>query len=234
MSFNSTQHPPDMASAGAPDPGALAALLDGYAPLSPAPLSPEIQVFHARGLVEVWSAAERVARRIVSPPFWAFPWPGGTALARVVLDHPEWIAGRRVLDLGTGGGVAALAAARAGAVEVVANDQDPWALATAALAAERQGLALTPLLADLTADPRVAEGYDVVLCGDLSYERTVAPRIRAFLEHARSHGALVLAADAGRAYFDPQGLTLLAEYTLPVSRELEGVEERTARVYRLG
>lgn len=209
----------------------MAALLDRYAPLGPAPLCPELGVFHARELVEVWEAAERLVDGPLSPPFWAYPWPGGVGLARVVLDHGDWVRGLRVLDLGTGGGVSALAAARAGAREVVANDQDPWALATAGLAAERQGLRLTPLLADLTAEPASVDGFDVVLCGDLAYEKRVAPRIRALLDRARDRGARVLVADAGRAYFDPTGLTLLAEYTLPVPRDLEGVDERTARVY---
>lgn len=260
--------------APAPDSGALAILLDEYAPLGPAPLVPEVRVFQGRGLLELWGAAERLAGRAVPPPFWGYPWPGGIALARTVLDHPELVAGARVLDLGTGGGVAALAAKLAGAREVVANDRDPWAIATALLAAERQGLELTPLLADIAggadrgasrsgedggrggatddpddvARPRpVARGvrgggifagssaeYDVVLCGDLSYERSVAPKIRAFLERAYTAGALVLVADAGRAYFDPTGFTLLAEYVVPVPHDLEGARERTARVYRLG
>jgi len=245
----------------APDSSALAMLLDEYAPLGPAPLVPEVQVFQGRVLLELWGAAERLAGRTVPPPFWGYPWPGGIALARTVLDYPALVAGARVLDLGTGGGVAALAAKLAGAREVVANDQDPWAIATALLAAERQGLELTPLLADIASeleraggrsvdpsgDPNDAAGqaaggafagssgaYDVVLCGDLSYERSVAPKIRAFLERAHADGALVLAADGGRAYFDASGFTFLAEYVVPVPHDLEGATERTARVYRLG
>lgn len=279
----------DGAAAGAaasPDPAALAALLDEHAPLGPVPLVPEVQVFQGRVLLELWGAAERLAGRTLPPPFWGYPWPGGISLARTVLDRPELVAGARVLDLGTGGGVSALAAVVAGAREVVANDQDPWAIATALLAAERQGLALTPLLADLagggvelagagaptreavevkptgirsggggpaevvagaatgspTASPELAADQgrlaelgpvDVILCGDLSYERRVAPRIRALLERARVGGAVVLAADAGRAYFDATGFTLLAEYLVPVPRDLEGATERTARVYLL-
>lgn len=233
-----------------PDPLRLAALLDEYAPLGPAPLVPEVLVFQGRGVLEIWSAAERLAGTTLGPPFWAYPWPGGIALARLVLDRPELVAGARVLDLGTGGGVAALAAARAGAAAVTANDQDPWALTTARLAAERQGLELTMLLAELTAQLTAETGepgepgelgepsesvrrYDVVLCADLAYERRVAPRIRAFLEAARAGGARVLLADAGRAYFDDTGCTLQAEYTVPVPRDLEGADTRTARVFLL-
>lgn len=219
--------------AAVPPDARLSELLDAYAPFAPHPLVPEVSVFQARGLVEVWEAAERLAGGVVAPPFWAFAWPGGSALARTVLDHPEKVAGRRVLDLGTGGGVAALAAARAGAGEVVANDQDPWALATARLAAARQGLSLTFLPGDLTLVAEAAEAYDVVLCGDMAYERSVAPRIRAFLDRARAAGATVLVADAGRTYFDATGMRLLGAWTLSVPEDLEGVEERTARVYEM-
>jgi predicted nicotinamide N-methyase len=154
----------------------------------------------------------------------------------VVLDAPERVRDRRVLDLGTGGGLAALAAARAGAAEVVANDIDPWALATARLAAARQRLELSTLQADLTAEDGAAaelDAYDVVLCADLCYERRTAARLRALLERARRAGAEVLVADAGRTYFDPAGLVLLAAYDVAVPADVEGVDRRLARVYRL-
>lgn len=218
--------------AGVPPRAALAALLDEYAPLRPAPLCPELFAFQADGLVAVWEAAERLAGHAMPAPFWAYAWAGGSALARVLLDAPELVRGKRVLDLGTGGGVTAIAAARAGAEEVLANDVDPWATAIAELAAERQGLRVTPLLGDLTADPGHDVECDVVLCGDLAYERSATPRLRAWLDRARARGAMVLAADAGRAYFDPSGLELVAAFTIRVPRDLEGIEERTARVYR--
>lgn len=227
----------EIASGPAPAPAAaaLAELLCEHADFGPAPLVPEVSVFQGRVLLELWGAAERLAGRAVPPPFWGYPWPGGISLARTILDRPELVAGRRVLDLGAGGGVSSLAAVIAGAAEVIANDQDPWALVTAQLAAERQGLALATLLGDLAGGDDAGEGArcDVVLCGDLSYERSVAPKIRAFLERAREGGALVLAADAGRAYFDPTGFELLAEYLVPVPHDLEGATERRARVYRL-
>lgn len=208
-------------------------MLDEHAPFGAAPLCPELNVFQGRSLLGVWQAAEELAGRALPAPFWAYPWAAGCALARVVLDHPGLVRGRRVLDFGCGGGVTALAAARAGAAEVVANDVDPWALATLALAAARQGLRVTPLLADLTREARRAFDFDVVLCGDLAYERGEAAPQRALLHAARNAGARVLAADAERAYFDAVGLRFLAEFRVPVPRDLEGVEERLARVYEL-
>jgi predicted nicotinamide N-methyase len=221
----------------APDPGALARLLDEYTDFGPAPLVPEVRVFQGRVLLELWAAAERLAGRVMPPPYWAYPWPAGIALARLILDRPELVAGRRVLDLGTGGGITALASVLASAREVIANDQDPWAITTAGLAAARQDLELTLLQAELTTGfpgaPFVLGPDDLILCGDLYYERRVAPRIRAYLELARNSGVLVLAADAGRAYFDPTGFTLQSEIMVPVPRDLEGADERMARVYSL-
>lgn len=224
----------DPSDPGAPVPvpshAALAELLDAHAPLRPAPLCPELKVFRARQLIGIWEAAERLAGRPMPAPFWAYPWPGGAALARILLDRPFLARGRRVLDLGAGGGVSALAAAYAGAREVVANDIDPWAVGTARLAAERQGVHVTPLLGDLTEASDLPE-FDLLLCGDLAYERRSAPRLRAFLDRARRRGAAVMAADAGRAYFDADGLTHVAAFTVPVPQDLEGTERRTARVF---
>jgi predicted nicotinamide N-methyase len=231
---------PDAAAAGAgewpvagPRREALARLLDAHAPLTPAPLCPELQVFHARSLTQLWEAAELLAELPLPAPFWAYPWAGGSALARTILDRPELVRGRRVLDLGAGGGIATLAAARAGAAAAVANDQDPWAIATAALAAERQGLVIDTLLADLTRAPEATARFDVVLCGDLAYERRVAPRIRALLMGAAARGAEVLVADAGRTYFEAGGMAVVGSYVVGVPVDLEGVAERTATVYRV-
>lgn len=208
-------------------------MLDAHAPLQAVPLCPEIRVFHARALVEVWEAAEVLAGEPLPSPFWAYPWPAGCALARLILDDPSIVRGRRVLDIGCGGGVTALAAARAGATEVVANDVDPWALATVEIAAVRQDLPVRPLLADLTSDADSVAAFDVVLCSDLAYERSHASGQRALLRRCREGGARVLVADAERKYFAADGLRLLAEHRLPVPSDLEGVSHRTARVYEL-
>lgn len=211
----------------------LERLLDQYAPLAPVPLCPEIQAFQGSSLVQIWEAAEQIAGENLPAPFWAYPWAAGSALARVVLDHADAFVGRKVLDVGSGGGVSALAAAHADALRVVANDVDPWALAVARIAARRQRLYLDFLRQDLTEHPRHVTGYDIVLCSDLAYERRAAPKQRALLERARADGARVFVADAGRTYFEDRGLSLLAEYRLVVPQDLEGVGERVARVFEM-
>lgn len=210
----------------------LARLLREYAPLRPAPLCPELLVHHAHSLVDVWQAAEALAGATLPAPFWAYPWPGGSALARVILDDPVLVRGRNVIDFGAGGGVSALAAARAGGT-VTANDLDPWAVAVADHAAQAQGLHLQALAEDLCASPGLVDDYDVLLCSDLAYERSEAPRQRQVLERASRNGATVLIADAGRTYFDDAGMRLLATFEMDVPHDLEGVPRRTARVYRL-
>lgn len=209
----------------------LEALLDEHAPFQAAPLCPELRVFHAPSLVTVWEAAEALAGETLPSPFWAFAWPAGCALARTVLDHPQLVRNRTVLDFGCGGGIASLACARAGARRVVANDVDPWAVAVTRIAAERQGLHIETLLADLTADARGAEGHDVVLAGDLFYDRSTAPHERAVLDTALHNGAHILIADAGRTYFDASGLALFAEHTVDTVQDLEGSTTRRTRVF---
>jgi predicted nicotinamide N-methyase len=218
-------------SAAVPTGAALASLLDRCAPLSAVPLCPEIRAFTARSLVEIWEAAEALAGGDLPAPFWAWPWAGGAALARVLLDRPELVRGQRVLDFGCGGGVASFAAVLAGARVVIANDIDPWALEVARLAAERQHLRLPTLLHDYAADPTGIEAYDVVVCSELAYDRAAEPMQRAALDRAAAAGARVLLADSGRTYFRSEGLRLLARHELPVPRDLEGVDVRDARVY---
>jgi predicted nicotinamide N-methyase len=138
-----------------------------------------------------------------------------------------------VLDFGAGGGVSCMAALRAGAAAVVANDLDRWALDVAVLTARAQGLALQTMQDDLCGAPELVDDFDVILCSDLAYERSEAPRQRRVLERAVAGGACVLVADAGRTYFDPAGMELLASFDMAVPKDLEGVEWRTARVYRM-
>ena len=217
----------------APDDAVLTKLLDEYAPFRPSPLCPEISAFQGLSLVAVWEAAERAAAEPVPSPFWAYAWPAGCALARVILDHPDYVKDQRVLDVGAGGGIVSLAAAYAGARVVTANDVDPWALATVRIAARLQQLEIACLLADLTEQINVAIDYDVIVCSDMAYERRMAPKYIALLKRAHDLGKRVLVADAGRTYFVADDLTLLAEYDIEVPKDLEGVQMRHARVFEM-
>lgn len=216
-----------------PSRDALEDLLNKYAPFEAAPLCPEIRVFQGKSLVEIWEAAEKIAGENLSAPFWAYPWAAGCGLARVILDHAEYVKEKRVLDLGAGGGIVSIAAKKAGAREVVANDVDPWAMEVMRLAAEKQGLELTYLLEDLTEKIASVDGFDIVLCSDMAYEKRMAPRYQALLQRARNRGACVLVADAGRTYFDATGMVQVAEFQLNVPQDLEGVTSRIARVYEM-
>lgn len=212
----------------------LERLLDAYAPLSAIDLYPSLSAFAARSLVEVWEAAERLAGATLQAPFWAFPWPAGIGLAHAIMDRPELVDGVDVIDVGAGGGVAAFACARAGARRVVACDIDPWALAVTRIGAARQDLAVETLQADVTVTPTVLDAFDVVLCGDLAYDRRNAAAERSALDAAAARGATVLVADAGRTYFDAAGMQLISELTLPVVQDLEGCDSKTVRVFRIG
>lgn len=200
------------------------------------PFVPELRLHQADDAFRLWQTTERdLERDGIALPYWAFAWAGGTALARYVLDHPECVRGRRVLDLATGSGLVAIAAARAGASEVIANDIDAIALAAAELNATLNGVSVTTFHADLLAmsAPSVLEGAEVVLAGDVAYERTFADGAFAFLRGWAERGATVLIGDPGRAYL-PAGLEPLESYAVPTPATLEASESTRATVYRLG
>ena len=180
--------------------------------LTPVPLIPEIRLHlagHDRGLFDLAGGEFHSDR---PPPFWAFAWAGGQALARFVLDHPEVVRGRRVLDLATGSGLAAIAAARCGAASVAVVDVDPAAVTAAHRNATANGVALTGAG---QAEP------EVVLAGDAFYSARVAERMTARLRAARAEGARVLVGDPGRGYFPERLFERLAEYAVPVPPALE-------------
>ncbi len=197
--------------------------------LEPSPSVPEVLLHQADDLQGLWEATGASA-----PPYWAFAWLGGQALARYVLDHPEQVCGKRVLDLATGSGLVALAALRAGAVSVLAADIDP--LAGEAVAANAAANALDLRTGTLTwtgvdlLDGSVPE-VDVVLAGDVLYDRDMTPRVLTFLRRAT---VPVLLGDPGRDYCPQDGVVEIAAYDLPTTRELEGVAVKRTRVLRLG
>ena len=178
------------------------------------------------GLWDIWSASERDA-----PPFWVFPWAGGQALARYVLDNPRTVRGRYVFDVASGSGLVAIAAAKAGAASVVAGDIDPGAVAAIRANAEANGVTVTARAFDLMTDDPVQA--DVVLAGDVFYQRELASAALAFLRRAAGHGAEVLAADPGRAFVPAAFLSPLARYQVPVSTTIEDKPVKDVTVYRL-
>lgn len=196
------------------------------------PMVPELRLWTATEITPLWEATELLLQRTgIEPPFWAYAWPGSQALARLLLDQPELVAGMRVLDVGTGNGLAALAAARAGA-QVVANDIDPMALAAVALNALENGLSVQTLLADLTSG-EVAVDAEIVLVGDLCYERGTAERLLTWLRGLASGGRRVLVAEPGRAFAPREGVRALATYTVPTTMELESRTERETVILEL-
>jgi predicted nicotinamide N-methyase len=196
-------------------------------------LVPEIRLYLATESVPIWQKTEdQLGEMNVPPPFWAFPWAGGQALARYVLDHPELVAGKRVLDLGCGSGLTAIAPMLAGAASVLAADIDEIALVAVAVNAAENGVVIETTSADLLAASPAA--YDVVMVGDLFYERQLADRVLAYIEKAVAGGAVVLIGDPKRNYFPTGRFTSCATYAVPVSRELEDSELKQTTVWRLG
>jgi predicted nicotinamide N-methyase len=200
--------------------------------LLPVPLVPEIRLHLAEESLPIWQKTEEELGLVnIPPPDWAFAWAGGQALARHLLDNPAMVAGRAVLDLGSGSGLVAVAAAKAGAARVLAADIDALAIAAIRLNAAANAVSLETASPDLLAEPPGA--FDAVLIGDLFYERPLADRVLAFAEAAAARGALVLAGDPRRSYFPRDRFRQLDEYSVPVTRELEDAEIKRTAVWRL-
>jgi predicted nicotinamide N-methyase len=192
------------------------------------PLVPEIKLFLATEVVPLWRATEEELAEIgVPPPYWAFAWAGGQALARYVLDNPAIVAGQRVLDIGAGSGLVALAAARAGAATVLAADIDAFACAAIRLNASANNCSVTTTQDDLIGAPNA---WDVILVGDLFYERPLAERLLAWLTLL---DVPALLGDPGRNYFPKDRVEKLATYAVQTTRDLEDREIRETGVYKL-
>jgi predicted nicotinamide N-methyase len=191
-------------------------------------LVPEITLLVATDVVALWEAMEARGSAPSEPPFWAAAWPGGQALARYLLDRPDIVAGRSVLDLGSGGGLVAVAAALAGARSVLASEIDPFGRTAIALNAEGNGVPPVPVVGDvLDGGPPDA---DVVLAGDVCYDRAMTERVLPFLDAARARGADVLIGDPGRPYLPHERLVPLATFDVP---DTEGPQVRRTTVWRL-
>lgn len=199
--------------------------------LSPVPLVPEIRLYLASQSVPTWEATEEEAGETgLPPPFWAFAWVGGQALARYVLDRPDAVQGKRVLDLATGSGIVAIAAKKAGAKTVIAADTDPFAEAAfrANVAANKVDIAFRA--ADMIGQP--LRDIDVVLVGDFFYDRDLAGRTTEWLAALCKGGCCILIGDPGRAYLPKERLAFAAAYDVPASREIEDGDRKRCTVFR--
>ena len=195
------------------------------------PLVPEIQLHLATEVVPLWrKTEEELEAEGVPPPYWAFAWAGGQALARYVLDHPKEVAGRSVLDFGSGSGLVAIAAHMAGAARVYATDTDHFAVAAISLNAHANNARIDMIERDLIGSPG---SWDVILLGDMCYERPLAARLLPWLREQNSAATAVLLGDPGRSYFPRSGIEKVATYRVQTTRELEDREIRETSVYRL-
>jgi predicted nicotinamide N-methyase len=205
-----------------------AAFIRAHTRLLPVPHAPEIALHVADEATALWQKTEEELGELgLPPPFWAFAWAGGQALARYVLDHPETVRGRRVLDFASGSGLVAIAAAKAGA-SVQACDVDAFAVEAIRINAAANGVVIAERLTDLVG---ADEGWDAILAGDVFYERDTAERAVAWLRALAGRGATVLIGDPGRSYL-PADLECLATYQVPVTRTLEDAEIKQASVWR--
>jgi predicted nicotinamide N-methyase len=201
--------------------------------LRPVPLIPDISIFVADEAVPLWhKTEEEIGREGLPPPFWAFAWAGGQALGRYVLDHPDVVRGKHVLDLASGSGLVGIAAMKAGAATVAVADIDPFARAAADLNAQHNDIMLTTVARDLLASPG-DEQWDVILAGDIFYERDTAQRAFDFLTRHALRGTSVLIGDPGRSYLPKDKLVAMATYGVPVTRDLEDTGIKHTSVWSL-
>lgn len=213
------------------DPNSVVRFITDNTTLISPPLVPEIVLQLAAESLPIWQKTEDELGEInLPPPYWAFAWAGGQAVARYLIDHPGVCRGQSVLDLGSGSGVSAIAAALAGARSVLAADIDKVALAACALNAKANAVAFETTGADLLAEPPHGEG--IVIIGDLFYERQLADRVVDYIAEAKAHGSAVYIGDPQRSYFPEGRYTRLAEYQVPVTRELEDAEIKRTAVWR--
>lgn len=221
----------------APDPDALPARRDPLAfirentRLLTPPHVPEIRLHLADEATSLWEKTEEELGAIgLPPPFWAFAWAGGQALARYILDHPEIVAGKRVLDFASGSGLVAIAAMMAGATETLATEIDAFAIAAIQLNADANDVVVTAAFEDVTGS---APGrFDVLLLGDVFYEKPMAEAVLAWAAREHAAGATVLIGDPGRSYLPREKLEAVAEYSVPVTRALEDSEVKHTKVWR--
>lgn len=201
--------------------------------LQAVPHAPEISLWLADEITPIWRLTEEELGELgLPPPFWAFAWAGGQAVARWLLDNPTEVAGKTVLDFATGSGLVGIAAMKAGAASVLGTDIDPFCAAAVALNAEANGVSMAFTDRNLLDGP--PPEVDVICAGDVCYEKPMTERVLDWLGQARANGTRVLIGDPGRTYFPKSGLEFLAEYRVPTTRELEDQEIKRSSVWAMG
>lgn len=208
------------------------AFIKEHTVLAAPPLVPEIKLHLASEITPLWRATEAsLAQEDMPPPFWSFAWPGGQALARFIMDHPQWIKDRRVFDFASGSGLVAFAAKMAGAKTVTANDVDPLAILAITLNAEANALEINTAQEDYVG--KNMDEFDVILAGDFCYEWPMAGYAVEWLRLCVAEGKTVLIADPGRTYLPQEGIKALAHVDVPVSREVEDSAIKHTTIYQL-
>ena len=196
------------------------------------PLVPEVKLHLASEIVPIWQMTEEELEKSgLPPPFWAFAWAGGQALSRYILDNPDIVSGKDVLDFGAGSGLIGVSAAKAGAKSVLSADIDNFAVEAIMLNAEANGVEIDATAEDLVGVEN--RGWQVILVGDMCYERPLAERIEVWLRRLASEGAIVLIGDPGRTYLPKTGLRKLVSYAVMTTRELEDTDVRNTSVWHV-
>lgn len=194
------------------------------------PHVPEINLYLADEAHDLWHKTEEELATIgLPPPFWAFAWAGGQGVARYILDHPDTVKDKAVLDFASGSGLVAIAAMKAGAKSVIASDIDPFTLPAIEINAGANDVAITPTLTDLIDQDH---GWEVVLAGDVFYEKPLADRLIPWFSKLAARGARIIVGDPGRSYLPEHRLEQLAVYSVPVTRALEDAEVKRTTVWR--
>jgi predicted nicotinamide N-methyase len=211
-------------------PQSAEAFIRANATLSAPPHVPELRLHLADEAHDLWKKTEEELAGIgLPPPFWAFAWAGGQGLARHVLDHPSLVLDRRVLDFATGSGLVAIAACLAGAVDIIAADIDPFCRVACRLNGAANGVECAFSDEDLIGTD---DGWEIVLAGDVFYDRELAARLTPWFSSLHRRGAEVLVGDPGRSYLPKERLQACATYQVPVSRALEDSEVKKTTVWR--
>ncbi len=209
-----------------------AAFIERNTQLLDCPLVPEIKLHLASEIVPIWQLTEEeLAKQGVPPPFWAFAWAGGQALSRYILDHPERVRGKSVLDFAAGSGIVAIAAGMAGASSVLAADIDPFSVAACRLNATANGIDIDATSDNLLTDESMR--WDVILAGDICYEQPLASQVEDWLSRHAANGTTVLIGDPGRTYLPKENMEKLISYAVKTTRELEDMDVRNTTVWQL-